>query len=74
MHTTVTHLQSAIRTALLKGELFRVYQDSINACWPTSSMEKQNALVDQFANQNHWIAEHRTLGHLGPVVEFRKAA
>jgi len=73
MYNTLPHLQSAIRASLQKGELCRVYKESLNACWPNIPVELRAEKVAQFAAQNHWVVGFRDLGHLGVVAEFRKA-
>jgi len=74
MYSTLPHLQSAIRSSLQKGALCRVYQDSLDACWPNLSREAQAEKVAQFAAQNRWSVNCRVLGGLGIVAEFVKAA
>jgi hypothetical protein len=73
MYTTLPHLQSAIRTALQKGAMCRVYKESLNACWPNLPENVQLEKLTQFAAQNHWNVTCRTLGNLGVVAEFEKA-
>jgi hypothetical protein len=73
MHSTLPHLQSAIRQALQKGPVCRVYPESLNACWPNLPDEEQLNRIERFAAQNHWRASIRILGNLGAVAEFSKA-
>ena len=72
MYTTIPHLQSAIRVSLQKGQLCRVYQESLNACWPHLSDDAQADKVARFALQHHWVVSFRQLGSLGLVAEFQK--
>lgn len=74
MYTTLPHLQSAIRTQLQKGAVCRVYQESLQACWPNLPDEVRMQKLTQFATQNHWNVICRQLGNLGVVAEFQKAA
>ncbi len=74
MHTTIPHLQAAIRLSLQKGQLCRVYKESLDACWAHLSDEEQAEKIARFAEQHHWSVEFRDLGPLGLVAEFRKAA
>jgi hypothetical protein len=70
MYTTPIHLQSAIRTALQKGQLCRIYHDSLVACWPHLPDELRAQKVAAFAAQNRWSVQLRTLGNMGIVAEF----
>lgn len=72
MYTTVPHLQTAIRGSLQKGALCRVYAESLDACWPHMTPEVRSQRIAQFAAQNHWQVNYRTLGNLGLVAEFVK--
>jgi len=73
MYTTIPHLQSAVRLSLQKGQLCRVYKESLNACWPRLSDDEQAERIAHFAAQNHWEVNFRLLGPLGLVAEFEKA-
>jgi hypothetical protein len=73
MYTTLSHLQTAVRQALQKGALCRVYAESLNACWPNLPGEEMIARIERFAAQNHWTVSFRQLGNLGSVAEFTKA-
>ena len=73
MYSTLPHLQAAIRSALQKGALCRIYLETLQACWPNLSPEARTEKVAQFAAQNHWRVTYRTLGNLGLVAEFEKA-
>jgi hypothetical protein len=73
MYTTLSHLQSAIRVALQKGQLCRVYLESLVACWPNISDEMRSEKVAQFAAQYHWSVTMRHLPSLGLVAEFHAA-
>jgi len=73
MYTTIPHLQTAIRSSLLKGQLCRVYKESLDACLPPLADRDQMERISEFATQHHWAVEVRTLGALGVVAEFRKA-
>jgi hypothetical protein len=72
MHATLSHLQSAIRTALQKGHVCRIYQDSLLACWPRLSEEVRTEKILQFAAQNHRSVNLRAVGNLGIIAEFEK--
>jgi hypothetical protein len=72
MHAAISHLQSAIRTSLQKGQLYRIYQDSLTACWPNLSDESRAARVAEFAAQNRWSVCLRNTAHLGLMAEFTK--
>jgi len=74
MYTTLSHLQTAIRTQLQRSEICRIYKESLNACWPNMSDNAQLEKMTQFATQNHWSVNCRTLGNLGVVAEFMKTA
>jgi len=73
MYTTLPHLQSAIRLSLQKGQLCRVYKESLDACWPHLSDDDQAERIARFAAQHHWVVSFRQLGALGLVAEFEKA-
>jgi len=73
MYTTIPHLQSAIRLSLQKGQMCRVYKESLDACWPHLSDDAQAEEIAQFAMQHHWVVSFRQLGPLGLVAEFQKA-
>jgi hypothetical protein len=73
MYTAIPHLQAAIRQALQKGPLCRIYPDSLAACWPNLSAEERTLHVENFADQNHWQVVIREAGSLGTVAEFSKA-
>ncbi len=72
MHAAISHLQMAIRTSLQKGQLYRIYQDSLNACWPNLSEELRAARVAEFAAQNHWAVTLLKTTHLGLMAVFTK--
>jgi hypothetical protein len=73
MHTTLPHLQAAVRQALQKSTFCRIYPESLTACWPNLSTEERTARLERFAAQNHWTVAYRHLGNLGEVAEFTKA-
>ena len=73
MYSTLPHLQTAIRQSLQKGQLCRVYKESLSACWPRLPEEVLSERVSQFAAQQHWAVAFRNLGALGLVAEFQKA-
>ncbi len=73
MYTTIPHLNSAIRLSLQKGQLCRVYKESLDACWPHLSDDEQAERIAQFAMQHHWAVRFRKVGSLGTVAEFEKA-
>jgi hypothetical protein len=73
MHASLPHLQSAIRVSLEKGQLCRVYQESLNACWPNLADDLRAEKIAQFAAQNRWSVAVRNLGGLGLVAEFQKS-
>ncbi len=72
MHAAISHLQTAIRTSLQKGELCRIYQDSLTACWPNLSEELRAVHVSEFAAQNRWAVTFRNTTHLGLMAIFTK--
>ncbi len=72
MHTTLPHLQSAIRLSLQKGELCRVYRETLDACWPNLTEDAQCDIIARFAAQNRWTVTCREIGRLGLVAEFQK--
>lgn len=72
MYLTLSHLQSAIRIALQKGQLCRIYQESLDACWPNHTPEAKAQKIEAFATQNRWVVTHREIGSLGIVAEFQK--
>ena len=74
MYSTLPHLQTAIRSSLQKGALCRIYAESLDACWPHLTPEIREQKIAQFAAQNHWDVTYRTLGSMGMVAEFVKAA
>jgi hypothetical protein len=74
MYTTLPHLQAAIRAALQKGAVCRIYKESLNACWPNLPDDVQAERVAKFAAQNRWNVTCRMLGNLGRVAEFEKTA
>ena len=73
MYSSIPHIQSAIRSSLQKGQLCRVYKESLDACWPRLQEEEQAERIAQFAAQHHWAVTFRRLGALGLVAEFRHA-
>jgi hypothetical protein len=73
MYTALPHLHAAIRTALHKGALCRVYKESLDACWPNFTEDVRAERIEHFAAQNHWVVSFRHLGSLGGVAEFEKA-
>jgi len=73
MYPTLPHLQSAVRTALEKGQFFRVYPESLNAIWPNIPDDVRAAKLAHFAAQHRWQVELRSLPGLGVVAEFQKA-
>jgi len=73
MYTAIAHLQTAIRQALHKGAICRIYPESLDACWPGISAEERTARVERFAAQNHWQVTIREVGSLGVLAEFSKA-
>ena len=72
MHAALSHLLTAIRTSLQKGELCRIYQDSLNACWPDLPDEIRETRIAEFAAQNHWAVTLRKNVHMGLLAEFTK--
>ncbi|HSI15277.1 MAG TPA: hypothetical protein VK961_24730 [Chthoniobacter sp.] len=73
MYSSLPHLQTAIRSSLQKGALCRIYPESLDACWAHIAPESRAQKVAQFAAQNHWDVNFRTLGAMGMVAEFVKA-
>jgi hypothetical protein len=54
--------------------VFRIYEDSLAACWPNRTPEARMLALEQFANQNHWTVRVRQLGGVGVAAEFEKLA
>jgi hypothetical protein len=72
MYSTIPHLRSAIQQALFKGELCRIYRESLRACWPNLADPDRRAAITQFAAQNRWEVSFREVTGLGELAEFRK--
>ena len=74
MYSSIVHLRSAIRQTLEKGGICRIYQDTLEACWPHVPPDLRHDKIGQFAAQNHWAVTVRNLASMGLVAEFVKAA
>jgi len=73
MYTTLSRLQSAIRSRLQKSQSCRIYNDSLFACWPNIPDHVRSEKIAQFAAQNHWSVTVRELAGFGLVAEFSPA-
>lgn len=72
MYRTLSHLQSALRTSLERGDLRRIYQETQLACWPDLSDAQRAEKIVRFATENGWSVTFRDDESLGIVAEFSK--